>query len=264
MQIPVFWYFSVDIRKLINGGDPALAQELTESGFFWVTDLTEPDPWFGLPILSGLLLYLNVEVAVGKQSLSGETTSKSNLARYLKDGFQSLAVLMPCFMSQSPAGVQIYLLTSFTFTLFQGAALRNDSFRDLVGLPLKGAPPPEGKYVKEFIQLHKLERQTFGVLAPTAHSSFRPYAEILSKDDLKALEDESRTKKKTSSNLYQGILAPQFQPLFEPSSTYLILQQLKSLDGEKKIKRREKMSSSLDEIPGIAPSKEEAMVRKII
>jgi hypothetical protein len=30
-----------------------------------------------------------VEVAVGKQSLSGETASKSNIARYLKDGFQS-------------------------------------------------------------------------------------------------------------------------------------------------------------------------------
>ena len=89
MQIPVFWYFSVDIRKLINGGNPELAQELTENGFLWVTDLTEPDPWYGLPILAGMFLYLNVEVAVGKQSLSGETASKSNLARYLKDGFQS-------------------------------------------------------------------------------------------------------------------------------------------------------------------------------
>jgi hypothetical protein len=89
MQIPVFWYFSVDIRKIVNGGDPELAQELTENGLLWVTDLTEPDPWYGLPILAGMFLYLNVEVAVGKQSLSGETASKSNLARYMKDGFQS-------------------------------------------------------------------------------------------------------------------------------------------------------------------------------
>lgn len=93
MQIPVFWYFSVDLRKLINGGNPELAQQLTESGILWVTDLTEPDPWYGLPILSGMFLYLNVEVAVGKQSLSGETASKSNIARYLKDGFQSESLL---------------------------------------------------------------------------------------------------------------------------------------------------------------------------
>jgi hypothetical protein len=88
-QIPIFWYFSVDLRKIINGADPALAQQLTESAFLWVTDLTEPDPWYGLPILAGILLYLNVEVAVGSKSLSGEATSKSNIAIYLKDFFQS-------------------------------------------------------------------------------------------------------------------------------------------------------------------------------
>lgn len=95
-QIPVFWYFSIDLRKIINGADPALAQELTESGFLWVPDLTEPDPWFGLPILAGMLLYANVEVAIGKQSLSGEAASKSKLAYYLKDFFQSmlLSVMM--------------------------------------------------------------------------------------------------------------------------------------------------------------------------
>ncbi len=88
MQLPVFWYFSVDIRKLINGGNPELAQELTESGFLWVKDLTEPDPWHGLPILLGAMLYLTVELSMGKQSLSGEAASKSNVAKLLKDGFQ--------------------------------------------------------------------------------------------------------------------------------------------------------------------------------
>jgi hypothetical protein len=47
MQIPVFWYFSIDIRKIINGADPELAQALTDSGFLWVTDLCEPDPYHG-------------------------------------------------------------------------------------------------------------------------------------------------------------------------------------------------------------------------
>lgn len=88
-QIPVFWYFSIDLRKIIHGADPALAQELTESGFFWVPDLTEADPMYGLPILAGLLLYANVEVAIGQKSLSGEAASKSKLAGYLKDFFQS-------------------------------------------------------------------------------------------------------------------------------------------------------------------------------
>ena len=88
LQLPVFWYVSIDLRKIINGQDPHLASELMESGLFWFKDLTEPDPWFALPVLSGLLLYYNVEVAVGKQSLSGETASQSNMARILKDSFQ--------------------------------------------------------------------------------------------------------------------------------------------------------------------------------
>ena len=89
MQLPVFWYFSIDLRKIINGADPGLAQSLTEGGLLWVTDLTEPDPWYGLPILGGLLLYANVEVALGKKILSGEATSKANVAVTLKDFFQS-------------------------------------------------------------------------------------------------------------------------------------------------------------------------------
>jgi membrane protein insertase Oxa1/YidC/SpoIIIJ len=159
-QIPFFMYMSIDLRKIINGADPELAQQLTEGGILWFKDLTEPDVWYTLPIIGGLLLYYNVEVAIGKQALSGETASKSNVALYLKDFFQSLAVFMPCFMSQSPAGIQIYLIASFTFTYFQGQALRDDSFRGMVGLPLRsGGPKPEAKYAMEFIELKKLEQK---------------------------------------------------------------------------------------------------------
>lgn len=104
LQIPFFVYFASDLRRIIEGSNPALAQHLVESSFFWIADMTEPDPWYGLPIFTGLLLYMNVEVAVGKQSLGGEVSAKSNMAILLKDGFQSLAIFMPCFMSQQPSG----------------------------------------------------------------------------------------------------------------------------------------------------------------
>eukprot|EP00562_Extubocellulus_spinifer_P010017 CAMPEP_0178501482 /NCGR_PEP_ID=MMETSP0696-20121128/16975_1 /TAXON_ID=265572 /ORGANISM="Extubocellulus spinifer, Strain CCMP396" /LENGTH=449 /DNA_ID=CAMNT_0020130437 /DNA_START=622 /DNA_END=1971 /DNA_ORIENTATION=- len=158
LQLPVFWYFSVDIRKIINGADPELAQNLTEGGFLWVTDLTEPDPWYGLPILGGFLLYMNVEVALGKQILSGEATSKANVAKALKDFFQSLAVFMPCFMAHQPAGIQVYLATSFVFTMLQSAALRNDVIRTILGLPRRNENPTEAPTSTEFIKLKKYEQ----------------------------------------------------------------------------------------------------------
>lgn len=116
--------------------------------------MTEPDPWYGLPIAAGLLLYLNVELAVGKKALSGETSSKSNLAKILKDAFQTLAIFMPCFMAQQPSGVQLYLATSMLFTLLQSSAMRNDIVREKIGLPAMNTKPKgmmEGEYVKDFM-----------------------------------------------------------------------------------------------------------------
>lgn len=116
--------------------------------------MTEPDPWYGLPIFTGLLLYMNVEVAVGKQSLGGEVSAKSNMAILLKDGFQSLAIFMPCFMSQQPSGVQLYLATSMIFTLLQSRAMRNDAIRHAIGLPSIHAKPrsmSDSDIVKEFL-----------------------------------------------------------------------------------------------------------------
>jgi len=154
LQIPFFMYFASDLRKIIEGSDPALAQQLVDSTFFWITDLTEPDPWYGLPIATGALLYLNVETAIGKRTLSGETSSKSNMALLLKDAFQTLAIFMPCFMAQQPSGVQLYLATSMVFTLIQSNAMRNDAVRQAIGLPPTNTKPKsmvEGEYVKDFL-----------------------------------------------------------------------------------------------------------------
>jgi hypothetical protein len=59
----------MDLRKIIEGSDPSLAQKLVESNFFWISDLTEPDPWYGLPIATGALLYMNVEVRERRRKL---------------------------------------------------------------------------------------------------------------------------------------------------------------------------------------------------
>ena len=155
LQIPVFIYFAMDLRKIIEGSDPLLAQKLVESNFLWLTDLTEPDPWYGLPIATGALLYLNVEMSVGKQALSGEASSKSNIAQILKDVFQSLAIFMPCFMAQQPSGVQLYLLTSMIFTLAQARAMRNDVIRAAIGLPsihAKARNMSDSDIVKNFLE----------------------------------------------------------------------------------------------------------------
>lgn len=172
-----------------------------------------------------------------------------------------LAVLMPCLMAQSPAGVQVYLLTSFIFTLFQGAALRNDGFRQVVGLPLAGAPPPEGKFVNEFILYNKLERQTYGILSPKFQSTFRPYAEVMSPEDMKRMKQEAKESKKESSLDGIGVYAAQFQPAFQPSPVALIVNQIaESVKiGLEREKSRGQNRITSDQVTEIAPSPDEIM-----
>lgn len=101
-------------------------------------------------------------MSVGKQALSGEASSKSNIAQVLKDVFQSLAIFMPCFMAQQPSGVQLYLLTSMIFTLAQARAMRNDVIRTAIGLPSIHAKPrnmSDSDIIKNFLE-QMSERQT--------------------------------------------------------------------------------------------------------
>jgi hypothetical protein len=76
------------------------------------------------------------------------------------NNLSGLAIFMPGFVAQSPAGVQIYLLASFMFTLFQSYALRNDIFRKIFGLPSKSSEVPvEPIYAKGFIELKQWEKK---------------------------------------------------------------------------------------------------------
>jgi len=186
------------MRKIVQGLDPELANELSEGGILWFTNLTDPDPWYSLPILSGILLYGNVEMSMGKKSLSGEVASQSNTAVLLKDGFQSLALFIPSFMANSPAGVQIYLATTFIFTLLQSMALRNDFFRNLVNLPSMDAPKPEAVLAKEFLNLAKKEQEAFKARG----GSLGDNMENNSNEALKPI-------------LGKGVLAPGFTASFE-------------------------------------------------
>jgi membrane protein insertase Oxa1/YidC/SpoIIIJ len=166
LQIPIFFYFAADLRGIINGkGDLDLANALQDSGITvgaweWIPDLTEADPYFVLPIATGALLYLNIELATGKSSLSGETASQANFVKLFRDFFGSVSVLFPCFLATSPAAVQLYLLTSFTFTLGQSVALRNDSVRQLVNLPSLNAQPPPPMLAQKFQNMAQKTRES--------------------------------------------------------------------------------------------------------
>lgn len=166
LQLPFFYYISIDLRKIVNGLDPLLAQSLVDSSLLWIHDLTEPDMYYSLPILCGIIMYINIETSIGRRNLVGvnDPTKLISTPLLLKDIFQSVAILMPCFTCQLSSGVQLYILSSFIFTAIQSIALRNDTVRNSIGLPSVPIPssstPIEApKYAKQFIELKQLEEQ---------------------------------------------------------------------------------------------------------
>jgi len=168
---------------------------------------------------------------------------------------------MPCLMAQSPAGVQIYLVTSFIFTLFQSAGLRNDAFRQIFGLEPRGAPPPEGKFVKEHILYTQLERDTYGILSPKFQYNVRPYGQMVSPEEIKRFEESAKELVKNTAISGLGVLAPENQPAFEPSPTFLIVNSIAEsvkVRGEKEKNKGQNRIAS-EQIIEIAASPEEIM-----
>uniref|UniRef100_A0A7S2LNS1 Uncharacterized protein n=1 Tax=Leptocylindrus danicus TaxID=163516 RepID=A0A7S2LNS1_9STRA len=71
-----------------------------------------------------------------------------------------------------PAGVQIYLVSSFSYSFGQGYALRNDTFRKLVGLPSLDAKPLEPEIAKSYINKMKAKAAAEAKYGPAGSGVF--------------------------------------------------------------------------------------------
>lgn len=56
--MPVFISFFVGLRQMAN----VPVESLREGGLFWFTDLTVPDQFFALPVITSLTLWATIEV----------------------------------------------------------------------------------------------------------------------------------------------------------------------------------------------------------
>jgi hypothetical protein len=200
---------------------------ITESEIYWIPDLIQPDPWYGLPIVTGIVFYLNMEVAFSRRSFSGEAVSKSQGGSLLKDIMQTVALLYPGVLAQVPAGMQIYVLTSFLYTTLQTTALRTESVRLMIGLPSLLAPPPEPKYTHRLVKMANMRRESYeawkgnvqgiGVMNPVYPISFP------GTDRPTTIEFEKRTdirmppiviealQKRQKVPFVNGVMAPMWQ-----------------------------------------------------
>lgn len=106
LQIPVF----IALFKVLGN-----AIEFYQAPFFlWITDLTEPDPFFVLPVLMALSMILH-------QKLS-PTTADPNVRRMML----VVTVIFSLFMVVYPSGLALYIFVGSLFSILQQGFLMRE------------------------------------------------------------------------------------------------------------------------------------------
>ncbi|KAL2424356.1 hypothetical protein ABEF95_002171 [Exophiala dermatitidis] len=131
LQIPLgFGAF----RLLRNAGTLPVPGFETEQ-FLWLTNLSSADPLYVLPILTGLMTYLNVKT-------NQRSTNMGNLARIITP---LLPIVSFAALSFQPAALQLYFLANGIYTQMQSMLILNPRFRRMLKLtPLPSSPSPSG------------------------------------------------------------------------------------------------------------------------
>jgi YidC/Oxa1 family membrane protein insertase len=102
VQMPVF----VTMYQVVRGHEESFPS-FASSGLLWFVDLTRPDPYFVLPVLSASILVL-----AGEVSARNVDPRQRRMMRFLPVAFTAL-------IARFPAGLFVYWVTSNAVTLTQ-------------------------------------------------------------------------------------------------------------------------------------------------
>lgn len=137
---------------------------LLTGGTLWFTNLTLPDPYFGLPALCTLVTFLQLKYSLGLGDSS--TSMASKMSPTMKMGLQAATLLfLPAGAYVSTATALLWVSNS-GFSVMQGFALRSPGFRARVGLPS----------MEELAAMSERVRGSVGMGASAAAASAKPAA----------------------------------------------------------------------------------------
>jgi len=125
--MPVWVSFFFALRKMVYVDGVGLS----EGGMLWFPDLTQHDPYYMLPVLSGLSLFGMVSLGD-----AGQAGAKPDAQQQMvKNVMRGAAVVIVPATAWFESGVFIYWLTANALAITQTLALRQPSIRSAVGMP---------------------------------------------------------------------------------------------------------------------------------
>lgn len=124
VQLPVFLSVFVGIRQMAN----LPVQSMTTGGAAWFTDLTIPDPYYALPLITMATFFITIELGV--DGVRAATMTKT--LRYI---MRAMPFVIFPFIINFPSGMLCYWLTSNVFSLLQVLVLKIQFVRKLFKIP---------------------------------------------------------------------------------------------------------------------------------
>jgi len=119
-QAPLFLSFFIGLRQMAN----APVESLKTGGLFWFTDLTVPDQFFLLPIITSCTMFLTIEVGT-----DGARLASANL-QTMKYVLRALPFAILPFTVNFPGAILCYWTCSNFISLLQVGVLKIPAVRE--------------------------------------------------------------------------------------------------------------------------------------
>jgi len=137
---------------------------LATGGMLWFPDLTAPDPYLIMPVLSATTFLLMTEV--GKEQMMASDPVKG---KTMVNVFRALAVAMVPMTMNFNAAVFVYWTTNNSFSLLQSILLKQPIVKNAFGIwdPPKPIPGQEPKNIFDEVKnlMNKKEKETNALAA---------------------------------------------------------------------------------------------------
>ncbi|CAN8001086.1 unnamed protein product [Ixodes pacificus] len=124
VQAPVFISFFFALRGMAN----LPMESFKTGGMLWFTDLTIPDPYCLLPLITSATLFFTIELGAE----SGVRADNLQWTRYV---FRAMPIVIFPFTMNFPAALLCYWATSNMFSLAQVGLLRVGAVREALNMP---------------------------------------------------------------------------------------------------------------------------------
>ena len=153
VQLPLFMGMFFGLQKM----DRIYPEELAGGGMLWFPDLTVPDPYYILPVLSGVTFLDMMEL--NKDQMTASNPAQGEI---MLNVFRVMSIAMVPFLMTFDTSMLCYWTANNTLTLAQTAFLQQKPVRDALGIWERPKPVPgqETPSIKEFMQ--KIIKQSRG------------------------------------------------------------------------------------------------------